>query len=53
MHVVKSKVQAGNDLTESLMEIDEHGLKAEPKGLKQGAVCSLVSFSPFVNELAK
>ena len=41
--VVKSKVLAGNDLTESFLC---------PRGLKQGEICSPVLFSLFINELA-
>ena len=42
-NVVKSKVRAGNDLTESFVC---------PRGLKQGEICSPVLFSLFINELA-
>ena len=42
-NVVKSKVRAGNDLTESFMC---------PRGLKQGEICCPVLFSLFINELA-
>ena len=42
-NVVKSKVRAGNDLTESFMC---------PRGLKQGEICSPVLFSLFIDELA-
>ena len=42
-NVVKSKVRAGNDLTESVLC---------PRGLKQGEICSPVLFSLFINELA-
>ena len=42
-NVVKSKVRAGNDLTESFLC---------PRGLKQGEICSTVLFSLFINELA-
>ena len=42
-NVFKSKVRAGNDLTESFMC---------PRGLKQGEICSPVLFSLFINELA-
>ena len=42
-NVVKSKVRAGNDLTESFLC---------PRGLKQGETCSPVLFSLFVKELA-
>ena len=42
-NVVKSKVRAGNDLTESFLC---------PRGLKQGEICSPVLFSLFINELA-
>ena len=42
-HVVKSKVRAGNDLTESFVC---------PRGLKQGEICSPVLFSLFIDELA-
>ena len=42
-HVVKSKVRAGNDLTESCMC---------PRGLKQGEICSPALFSLFIDELA-
>ena len=43
-NVVKAKVRAGGDLTESFMC---------PSGLKQGEVCSPVLFSLFINELAR
>ena len=43
-NVVKTKVRAGGDLTESFMC---------PSGLKQGEVCSPVLFSLFINELAR
>ena len=42
-NVVKAKVRAGGDLTESFMC---------PSGLKQGEVCSPLLFSLFINELA-
>ena len=42
-NVVKSKVLARNDLTESFMC---------PRGLKQWAICSPVLFSLFISELA-
>ena len=42
-NVVKSKVRAGNDLTESFVC---------PRGLKQGEICSQVLFSLFIDELA-
>ena len=42
-NVVKSKVRAGNDLTESFVC---------PGGLKQGEICSPVLFSLFIDELA-
>ena len=42
-NVFKSKVRAGNVLTESFMC---------PRGLKQGEICSPVLFSLFINELA-
>ena len=42
-NVVKSKIWAGNDLTESFMC---------PRGLKQGGIYSPVLFSLFINELA-
>ena len=42
-NVVKSKVRAGNDLTESFLC---------PRGLKQGELCSPVLFTLFINELA-
>ena len=42
-NVVKGKLWAGNDLTESFMC---------PRGLKQGGICSPVLFSLFINELA-
>ena len=42
-NVVKSKVRAGNDLTESFVC---------PRGLKQGEICSPVLFSLFIDELA-
>ena len=42
--VVKGKVRAGGNLTESFMC---------PNGLKQGEVCSPVLFSLFINELAR
>ena len=42
-NVVKSKVRAGNDLTESFLC---------PRGLKEGEICSPVLFSLFINELA-
>ena len=43
-NVVKAKMRAGGDLTESFMC---------PSGLKQGEVCSPVLFSLFINELAR
>ena len=42
-NVVKSKVRAGNDLTESF---------TCPRGLKQEEICSPVLFSLFIDELA-
>ena len=42
-NVFKSKVRAGNDLTESFLC---------PRGLKQGEICSPVLFTLFINELA-
>ena len=42
-NVVKSKVRAGFDLTESFMR---------PRGLKQGEICSQVLFSLFIDDLA-
>ena len=42
-NVVKSKVRAGNDLTESFLC---------PRGLKQREICSPILFSLFINELA-
>ena len=42
-NVVKSKVRAGNDLTESFLC---------PRGLKQEEICSPVLFSLFIDELA-
>ena len=43
-NVVKAKVRAGGDLTESFMC---------PSGLKQGEVCSPVLFSLFIKKLAR
>ena len=42
-HLVKSKVRAGLDLTESFVC---------PRGLKQGEICSQVLFSLFIDDLA-